>query len=155
MDVDFLRKTMKQEFTTFDIAKILGIKRNCIQPWIDGSFIVPSIQKSTRRGTKNIFSREDLYRIRLFQQLLDSGISRGEASIYAKGINFRNVGPGKNDFKYEVYYRRKMKEGKDSGIFTDMNLEKEEPKIILGDKYSYAFVVNLLLIKEEVDKLVD
>lgn len=145
--------TMKDEFTTFDIEKILEIKRNCIQPWLDGGFVNPSIQRATRRGTKNLFSRDDLYKIRLFQLLLDSGISRKESGMYSNGLTFKNIGHGADDFKYALYVRHKINIERESGMWASSRLSKEAPKIVLGEHDVYAFVVNLVPIKDEVDRL--
>lgn len=144
---------MKQEYSTFDIDKRLGVKRNCIQPWLDAGFIKPSIQRATRRGQRNLFSVSDLYRIKLFQELLETGISRREASFYTN-VNFENVGAGKGKYQYAVIKRRKLRELQDSGVFTDLELSKEAPTIVLGKEYSFCVVVNLLNVKEQVDELI-
>jgi DNA-binding transcriptional MerR regulator len=66
-------------FSTFDVEKLLGIKRTRLQEWIDRGFIKPS-QASDGKGTKALFSRSDLYGIRLFVALLDLGFNRGAAA---------------------------------------------------------------------------
>lgn len=150
---DEVKIGMKDHFSTFDIARILHIKRNTLQPWLDARFIAPTIQKATRRGTKNIFAVTDLYKIELFRRLLLCGISRNEASFYIN-VNFANVGPGDTQFKYALISRAKMEEGVDSGIFTDISLTKEAPKVVLKGSDVYGLVLNLLTVKEDVDRLI-
>lgn len=145
---------MKDHFSTFDIARILHIKRNTLQPWLDAKFITPTIQKATRRGTKNIFALTDLYKIELFRRLLLCGISRTEASFYIN-VNFDNVGPATKQFKYALISRAKMEQGVDSGIFTDIRLTKEAPKVVLQRSDVYGLVLNLLAVKEDVDRLIE
>ena len=144
---------MKNQFSTFDIEKILRVKRNTLQPWLDAKFIAPTIQKATRRGTKNIFAVTDLYKIELFRRLLLCGISRNEASFYIN-VNFDNVGPGKKQFKYAVIARAKMEEGLDSGIFANISLTGEAPKVVLNESVVYSLVLNLLAVKKDVDRLI-
>jgi hypothetical protein len=65
-------------YSTFDVARILNIQVPRIQEWIRLGFIFPS-QASSGRGSKALFSRQDLYGIRLFIELLDSGLNRADA----------------------------------------------------------------------------
>ena len=62
-------------FTTFDVEKILNIKRTRLQEWMNRGFIKPS-QASAGQGTKALFTREDLYGIQLFSELLKFGLNR-------------------------------------------------------------------------------
>ena len=70
----------RNEFSTFEVMKILGISCARIREWIDGEFICPSIQLSPKQGVKSIFSRWDLYGIELFKRYVNSGISRSQSS---------------------------------------------------------------------------
>jgi DNA-binding transcriptional MerR regulator len=66
----------KMEFFTSDVEKICGVKRNRLQVWLEKGWIVPSIEKASGHGSRNIFSEEDLYNILLFKQLVENGLSR-------------------------------------------------------------------------------
>jgi DNA-binding transcriptional MerR regulator len=66
----------KEAFSTFEIREKLGIKVDRLKDWMNRGFISPSIQKASGQGTKNLFSRWDLYAIKLFQYLIDRGFSR-------------------------------------------------------------------------------
>lgn len=66
-------------FSTFNVEKILGIKRTCLQEWLNRGFIKPSIQKAFGKGSKALFSREDIYKIKLFEVLLTTGFKRDKA----------------------------------------------------------------------------
>ncbi len=148
---------MEITYTTFDINRILNINRNCLQPWLDGGFITPSIQRATRQGTKNIFSLNDLYKIWLFQKLLDIGVSRREAKDYAD-VNFESVGPAEKQIKY-CTHRWKKKEGTGLMVMSfeitgETELTCEPPTVVLSKDNGFAFVINLLVIKEEVDTLI-
>ena len=67
-------------YTTFEICKKMGIRKERFREWIDRGYIKPSIQKASGRGTKNLFSKNDLYTIALFNYLIDRGFSREEVS---------------------------------------------------------------------------
>lgn len=68
-------------FSTFDIERILKIKRTRLQEWLNqkNRFIVPS-QRSGGRGIRALFSKEDVYGIQLFIELLNMNLDRLEAS---------------------------------------------------------------------------
>ena len=48
-----------------------------------------------------------------------------------------------------------MEEGVDSGIFTDISMTKEAPKVVLKGSDVYGLVLNLLAVKEDVDRLIE
>jgi hypothetical protein len=91
------------EYSTFDIAKILEVKRSSLQQWMDHGFISPSIIKAEGRGTKSIFSIEDLYKIEIFRALYSSGLSQKYASQISQKIVFDWVIPGKFGLAYIEY----------------------------------------------------
>ena len=69
-------------YSTFDINKKLHIKVDRLKDWMTRGFIIPSIQKASGQGTKNIFSLDDLYLIKLFQYLVSKkGFSRDDAAL--------------------------------------------------------------------------
>jgi DNA-binding transcriptional MerR regulator len=75
-----------EAFTTTDISKILGIKRERVKNWLTEGYISPSIQTGEGPGTKHLFSRADLYIMRLFEYLLERGFSRSDASQRIKKV---------------------------------------------------------------------
>lgn len=78
---------MKNEFTTFEVVVVFGISRDRIQVWLDRGFIKPSAHKARGQGDKNLFNREDLYRIGLFEKLNELGFRRiPSAELAAQGI---------------------------------------------------------------------
>ena len=78
---------MKDAFSTFDIAKTLKIKRERLKDWQTRGYIKPSIQEARGRGTKNLFSRWDVYMIKLFEHMVNRGFSREQAAERVKSIN--------------------------------------------------------------------
>lgn len=48
---------------------------------------MPSVQKATGRGTKHLFSRFDLYMIKLFDHLMSLGVQREEAAALIGLLN--------------------------------------------------------------------
>ena len=71
--------TLIEEFSTFDIIKALKIPRERLRDWMNRGFIIPT-EKAQGQGTKAIFSREDVYAVALFQNLIQRGFKRKEAS---------------------------------------------------------------------------
>ena len=70
------------EFLAADIEKITGVKRNRLQQWLERGYITPSIQVASGQGTRNIWSRNDLYTIALFKKIIESGLSRKVVSDF-------------------------------------------------------------------------
>ena len=64
------------EFYASDVTKITGVKRLRLHQWIEQGFLRPSIQEASGHGTRNIYSRADLYKIALFKKLVESGLQR-------------------------------------------------------------------------------
>jgi hypothetical protein len=75
---------MDAEFSTFQAAKILEIEYVRLNEWIRGYF-APA-QRATGRGTRTKFTLNDLYRLKMFELLIQSGgVSREMAgSICAR-----------------------------------------------------------------------
>jgi hypothetical protein len=71
---------MDTKYSTFQASAILGIEYVRLNEWLRGYF--DPEQRAKGRGTRTKFSRNDLYRLKLFALLLDSGVSRE----MAKGI---------------------------------------------------------------------
>ena len=66
-------------YTTTDIYRMLGIKRERIKNWISAGYIKPSIKVGSGPGTKHLFSNNDIIRIKRYKMLLDYGFSRNRA----------------------------------------------------------------------------
>jgi DNA-binding transcriptional MerR regulator len=70
-------------FSSFQVVKILQIKKERLQEWLHKGFIAPETRASGR-GTRNRFSQTNLYEIALFDYLLDRGLSRKESAKILK-----------------------------------------------------------------------
>ena len=66
---------MKQYFTRH-IHELTGVKINRLQGWIEYGFISPSIKKASGHGTRNIWSEEDVEKIKRFKALVELGYQR-------------------------------------------------------------------------------
>lgn len=106
------------EFTTFDISKLFDIPRSTIQLALDREMIKPSIKRAEGRGTKNLFSKTDLFQFRIFHKLYETGLSQKEASewlnyfdfdeIKEKGLHFAYItsdGKGKQKLSFASHGR--------------------------------------------------
>ena len=62
-------------FTSPEVEEILDLKTERLRQWIKLKYIEPTI-KATGSGTKNYFSKTDIYKIALFKKCVDSGINR-------------------------------------------------------------------------------
>jgi hypothetical protein len=97
------------EFQTKDITAITNVKRNRLQSWIESGFISPSISGGGGSGSKNLWSKDDIYRIEIFKRLVESGFSRKLASNY----KFQSVDKrGIHEDLLNLYYILYMRKGK-------------------------------------------
>lgn len=159
----------KTTFTTFEIVKKLRIERGCLREWIERGYIKPSIQTASGVGTKNLFSRLDLYQIKFFQSLLSRGLSRAEAARCAdmvsySGIKFIESCMSKKDSKYynkphpypifAIISHRTNDKGKNNP-FSQFIFDLNEKKLVLKkvDDEDYILVLNLTRLREKVDSV--
>jgi DNA-binding transcriptional MerR regulator len=64
-----------QIFELADIAGILGIEKSCAKSWTIGRpfSVRPSIRAASGKGSRNLFSRNDVYRFALVKRLNEAG----------------------------------------------------------------------------------
>ena len=70
---------MRNDFSTFDIAKHLGIPRERLKDWMNQGFVRASIP-AQGQGTRAVFTRVDVYSVQLFQTLINHGYQRKVAA---------------------------------------------------------------------------
>jgi len=71
---------MKDNFSTFDIVKALDIPRERLRAWMKLSLIQPTIAAGGK-GKKAVFTRQDVYWLELFRQLVEHGFGRNIAHL--------------------------------------------------------------------------
>jgi hypothetical protein len=81
----------RDQYSTLQIAKLLGIERERLRVWVDKGYIEPSIQKAKGQGTKSLFARLDIYAVALFRMLVEKGFTRDFASKFVKGFVHRGI----------------------------------------------------------------
>jgi hypothetical protein len=79
------------EYSSFFIIKVFGLNRSSFKQWLERGLIEPSIEKASGKGTKNLFSRNDLYSIRTFLRLSALGIDQRDAGLIASIIPWDQV----------------------------------------------------------------
>ena len=76
----------KREFSTFDVVKILSIRRERLREWMIKGFVVPT-KKAEGVGTKAIFTLLDIYKVAVFFEFINHGINREQASNYVYNVS--------------------------------------------------------------------
>ena len=147
---------MRESLTSFEVSKGLDIPYGRLREWIVRKHIEPSVQ-AKGQGSKAHFSRVDVYLIKLFESLLNCGISREKA---AKCVNntrtVAQISP--EDFNkcvYVVLYRQ------NDGNYQSAFIPYNEFKMSLSGKtvdgkramFDDAIVVNFSNIRNAVDHL--
>jgi hypothetical protein len=125
----------KMTFSTFDVRRILGVKRHRLQQWIEKEFVIPSVERAKRVGSKSIFSLKDLYKLKLFLQLADLGIPLDGARLTSIDENF----------KYDFLYIKKDNLGRWT---TTHGKTKAKYKL----DAIFQIVINLKVLKDTVNE---
>ena len=135
-----------RKYTSFDVVRLLGVKRVTLQDWMARGFIVPDI-KADGRGTKNYFSRWNLYQISLFAYLIEHGLSREEAARRVMEIRMK-------------WHHAKIEKAVEK--VTSGKLEASNPRFVqitrMGDQYEAA-VLNekagsvQITVESEIDEV--
>ncbi len=81
----------------YTLQKLLniGIPSERLEEWMKNGYIESSIPKAEQKGGKKLFSRFDLYAVKLFEYLLNCGFSAEEASLRIKVVILAEKKPGR------------------------------------------------------------
>ncbi len=145
-------------YTMQDVIKI-GIALDRIEGWINKGYILPSTQDTGSSGVEKIFSRFDLYAIKLFEYLVNRAFSEMEAAIRTRIIILAEKKPGRYLYKitYLAFSRKvdfstvsdEMKKKMLTWLTDKENLEEEERGEIKDSLKRFIPT----LIQEKDDKL--
>jgi len=143
---------MKQDvFTSFEISKILGIPRGSIQQYMDRQIIHPSIAESTGQGSKNLFSKDDLYHLQILLYFQKYGFTQKNASKLSRQLITENYGMMiKGEWDYLLITNDKKPTIE---YFYAPELHKYREKFKTTGAIS--ILVNLYDIRQEVDSLIE
>jgi hypothetical protein len=155
-----------ESFTTWDIQKKLEIKRDRLKEWLALGYIKPSIQQSEGVGTKNLFSRSDLYLIGLLDALIHFQVPRVTAAVAITGvkglekvnpeilkdlyyINLIGIQDTDDEMSFEVSFIIKPKSATKPPT-PSMNEEEVEK---WREKFDYILTVNFMKLRIKIDRL--
>lgn len=124
----------EQVFSTFDVLRILDLKRGRLTQWIKGNFIPKGIQLRWGHGFKTVFRLYDLYGIALFKQFVDSGLGRKVSSRYVKFVDWEDVITS----KYKLLFIPKFEGSKIVPV-----LSSEEKVLLHLEDFSFGVFMNL------------
>jgi hypothetical protein len=149
-----------ETWTTFDIEKILKIKRNRLKEWIDRGFIKPTYQEETGTGKKSLFNRWGLYCIKTFELLLDNGVSRDQAGKWLQYLY--RFDPEDKNSPEDPLWRKSEKPPTFLILKKDIKDELYQCSLNWGsgfqlkkDADKVCFIFNFEMIKNEVDKAIE
>lgn len=155
---------LTEEFSTFDIIKALKIPRERLRDWMVRKFIVPTT-KAQGPGTKAIFTREDVYAVALFQNLIQRGFKRKEASSIVKNwLHYDALA----DFSFLFFRYKKSDAGlshihfgiahelSDRPCWFDLKAGVVEPELQVDpwpqdEDWDYMFFINFKKIRKSID----
>jgi hypothetical protein len=91
--------TERNEFSTTEIVKALGIPQERFREWLVRGYVKPSIREPKGPAQPAIWSHWDVYGVALFKKLLEGGISRENAAKILKTWEEVLVSPEYEDTK--------------------------------------------------------
>jgi DNA-binding transcriptional MerR regulator len=138
-----------EEFTTFQVSRILGVSRSSLQQWLDFGFIEPSKQVSEGKGSKNLFSREDLYRIEMFRVLHRAGVAQKKAGKLGSEFDFDKAARNPQSFRMAFLSYTPNEEGQ---LRMERGYKKLDSKIKGRKPFHICILIDLLQIKVDVDR---
>jgi hypothetical protein len=119
-------------FKAADVAKKFGIKYGRLKEWL--KHIPPSVEQAEGPGTRNIFTRSDLYKLFLFRELIEKGgLERTRAAAVVSALDK----DGLIKFSSTLLTRR----------FSTYNLNPD------GGILKIQLTIDMGALKEQVDKL--
>jgi hypothetical protein len=137
-------------FKTVEVAQITGVKKPRLDVWIVNGWVGPTIQRASGYGTKNIWDLVDLYDVRLFREIIESGLSRSVANDFlSQGVLKGDINP--DDVRFFMYIR-------EGARIVPAIIYDTDPLDVLDDMLKEnnidpdnIFIFNFKKIVEEVD----
>jgi len=105
-------KTSQGFYSTQDICNIFGVSMETVQVWMRNGFLRPSHLVDWGKTKKSIFVRSHLLWIGVFKRMVDTGIKRSLAVIWANA--FFNI--LKNEKRRFDYYELLIVEISEKGV---------------------------------------
>ena len=62
-------------FTSSETSKITSLSQRQLQYWDDTDLVCPSVLRAQGRGSRRLYSEQDLFRLKVIKGLLDVGMS--------------------------------------------------------------------------------
>jgi hypothetical protein len=121
-------------FKAADVEKKLGVRHGRLKEWL--KYLPPSVEQAEGPGTRNIFTRTDLYKLFLFRELIEKGGL--QRAIAARVVS-------KLDRDGHIKYSSTLL----TGGFSTYNFDLE------GNILKMQITIDLSALKGTVDKLLD
>ena len=155
-------QALERAYSTFDIVKIFGIKRDRLQDWLMKGYIEPSIERADGIGTRNRFDLWDLYHIALFLYFLDRGFSREVSALWSKEFRAsaeRDDRSGLGAAPYIGIFRGTGEDGDSKVAVVQCSWDEMEeipviPRLHLPKGYEFddIIIVNFQKLRDRVDE---
>jgi len=80
---------MDKMLTSWDIEKAFKIDHDRLREWIKYGYIEATV-KANGVGTKNFFTAEDVFKILIFEKLIERGFTRKLAAKIIKDVSIKS-----------------------------------------------------------------
>jgi len=148
-------------YTVPEASEKLGIQHGRLREWISRQYIFPH-KRAKGRGTKNLLSVWNLYQIRLFEYLMERGLSREKI-----GLLIFHITVPVEDYKYIDNYEGNPDVEPESCKLSDFILiYNDGEEVRYGGSFNYGkveldmqddmkdvIIINMNQIRKDVDSL--
>jgi len=142
-------------YSTFEAVKILGIDYMRLNEWLKGinrnPFFHPH-QRAEGRGTRTRFTLTDLYRLKVFELMLDVGLSRNVAAHAVEQFRERKIKAEHFENHFVTFGKNMM----DNEVL--FIVKKDEPVDLYDAEYKgravvmpMQVIISLKVVKQLVD----
>lgn len=152
-----------EEYQLKDLMWVVEITAPRVQVWLEKGWVRPSVQVASGYGTRNIYSRGDLYLVALFRQVVDMGLQRQRAGDFLARLGDERIRYGLTEPRHDrvltkrwAYY---LYAGEDSyaGYANDLPRHPitkagRYVDIIEIEDVDTVIAVNLAMIRARIDR---
>ena len=144
--------TGKLEFTTFDVVKILDIKRVKLKDWSDNGFLKPTRTTEDSRGVKLFFDLFEVCCLGVFKNIIADGVSRRLAFQMVESLRNSDHPRHEDRFKKNVAFVFLSKDRVEAYFFSNFG---ELDAVIENKGFTKVFVYNFRSVRNSILMKID
>lgn len=151
-------KTKTQKFfSSKEVLQITDVKRTRLHQWQEYGWLKPSGEVAYGHGTRNLYTRQDLYNIRLFREITERGLHRKVVGSFLSHVDDYPIKDNQDWGSIDLWLFARVEDEIipicvehdriDEPLFSFVCKDLNKPVKYFDDIY----IINFSKIREEVD----